>query len=320
MQLSIVITCCNDNEQCRETILSIRATAGYEPEILVIDDCSATPLSAGYITDDLQVKLIANTHRCGCGPSRTIGAHHATGDWLLIIDSHMRFLPGWYQEAEKCIKSQDALTLWCATCLGLDSDHMDPNHPVAEYRGATMNFFGPDRNKPSQNQVFEAVWIPKENHPKGNDVIPAIMGAAYFINRAWFHELGGLCYLRSWGCDEQILSLKAWMSGGDVRLMHDVRIGHKFLLAKERQGFRPPPGHVLWNKMFAISTLLPPNHAQTLLERLAASVPRDEQLDLKVATEMFKADCHTIAVERARNNALFTKSLSWYLKEFNITF
>jgi len=316
MKLSIIITCCNDNDECRQTIQSIRATAGDEPEIIVVDDCSATPLSAGYITPELNAKLVSNAHRCGCGPSRHIGALHATGDWLLIIDSHMRFTEGWFHPDMELFTD----TIYCATCLALDSKHMDPNNPVSEYHGATMNFYGPDRNSatPGKMQVFEAVWLPKDKQPNDGDEIPAIMGAAYFISRDWFFRLGATRFLRTWGCDEQMLSIKSWLAGGEVRMLKSVRIGHKFLLPDERQGFAPPMGHVLWNKIFAINTLLPEAMAERMMTLLQSNTPAKEQRDILAALDLMRRDWHLIAQERACNATIFKHDIRWYADKFGI--
>lgn len=319
MKLSIIITTCADNDECRETCKSIRATSGDEPEIIVVDDCSPTPMSAGYLPPELNVRIISNAQRCGCGPSRQIGALHATGDWLLIIDSHMRFENGWYDE-DNTIRGGDMdsypNTIYCATCLALDSQHMDPNNPVSAYHGATMNFYGPDRGKPDTMQVFEAVWLPKDKTPNNGDEIPAIMGAAYFISKDWFLHLGATRFLRSWGCDEQMLSLKSWLAGGECRMLKSVRIGHKFLLPGEHQGWRPPMGHVVWNKAFAISTLFKDDGLRNrMLDRLWQS---KESRDVEAAKQLLVRDYHIVGQERAYNASILKHDINWYSDKFQI--
>jgi len=327
--LSIVMASHNDADQTVITLSSIRETAPDDVEVIVVDDCSATPLKH-YVQEDEHTKLVTNRYRCGCGPSRHIGASHATGEWLLIVDSHMRFKRGWFEcweQINKCDlngsppvwRSGPPTTIFCATCCGLDTDHMDVNNPVSEYQGATMNFHGPDRHaKVPKDQVFEATWLPSKPVIEDGAEIPAIMGACYFISRDWFFHLGALRFLRTWGCDEQMLSLKSWLAGGSVRLAKLVKIGHKFLIdGKERQKFGVPPGHVLWNKFFAINTLLPREPAGRL-SALVASVYGREAHDLEAATRMYRDDYHLIAQEREYNRSIFTRDLAWYCKRFGI--
>src|SRR5438128_3220069 len=105
MILSILITNLNDSVQLKETISSIRLTAP-EAEIVVVDDASTEPFSFSPEGGGPDL-FIRNEARCGVGPSRHIGALHAAGDWLLIVDSHMRFVPGWYDLARASLSESD---------------------------------------------------------------------------------------------------------------------------------------------------------------------------------------------------------------------
>ena len=131
MKLSIIINDLNDHMECRATIQSIRTTSPAETEIIVVDDGSTEPL----VLDDPSVILIRNDVRAGGGPSRHQGAEAATGDYLLLIDSHMRFAPGWYAESEKRIVGRSG-TVHCASCMGLSEGNMDLvlTDTQAEYR------------------------------------------------------------------------------------------------------------------------------------------------------------------------------------------
>ena len=307
MKLSIVVSVCNDHwgkgAELWNTVRSIRETAGSAPEIIVVDDCSAT--AVGQATS--WVTVIHNRHRLGVGPSRHIGACYATGDILLITDSHMRYTPGWYEQVVRRVQDRPH-TLHCATCLGLDSNNMDVNHPNAEYHGATLNVHGPDRANRSQMQTMEVVWNTAGN-TEDDCELPAVMGACYFIPRKWFLELEPLRFLRGWGGDELMLSLKAWLSGGDVRLMKNVRIGHKFRLENERPVALWPESVLAWNKLFAARTLLP----SPLAERVEGFL-KVPQATLDFARE----SAGLIATEQARNRRLFRRDFYWFCEKFRI--
>jgi len=327
MSLSIVICTINDQEETAATIKSIRDTAGNEPEIVLVDDCSGTSLAGDWRFQNIpNLKLVSNRWRCGCGPSRHIGALNASGDWLLITDSHMRFATGWYEAFINRVYPPTSFgmtenylrTIYCATCLGLDRDHLDPLKPLAEYNGATYNFHGPDRNAPGKIQTLECVWIDRQHTPSDNDEIPAIMGAGYFIHKDWFLKLGATRFLKTWGCDELFLSMKSWLAGGSVRIMRSVRIGHRFPVKGEHKWFSLPPGHVLFNKIMAAHSLFPPDVAQRLEAKLLIPMSKADIQDVEAAKRLIRDDWGVIASEMALNKAMFSRDAKWLCDRFGL--
>lgn len=176
MSLSIIIASLNDQEETLATIQSIRATAGDEPEIILVDDCSGTSMARDWrFRNHLNLKLVSNSLRCGCGPSRHIGALHATGDWLLITDSHMRFTDGWLDNwvtASRSIPLDKVFsTVLCATCLGLDKNHMDPNTrspntTAPRSIGTAPTVTSPTGRKPSNACGSRTANCPKTTSPR----------------------------------------------------------------------------------------------------------------------------------------------------------
>src|SRR5882672_2230308 len=124
MTLSIIITTLSDSD-LPNTLHSIRETAGDLPEVIVVSDSPTFSFQDNTTGYD---HLIRNTQRCGVGPSRVIGLQHATGDYVLIIDSHSRFPQGWYEKVIARLEARPK-TLTCFEMCGLDSDHMDLNNP-----------------------------------------------------------------------------------------------------------------------------------------------------------------------------------------------
>lgn len=306
--LSIVIAAYNDNAELGATVGSIRETHEPDIEIIVVDDCSIMPVAR---IPGIS-KVVRNARRIGCGPSRYVGARHATGAYLLFVDSHMRFEPGWYMEAAHYLSPR---VLHCARCLGLGKD-MNVNAPVGQYSGATWNLCGPYKSGPYKdnprfNQILECIWATEREGD--NYEIPAIMGACYFINRDWFLQLDALRHLRIWGGDEQELSLKAWLSGGEIRLLKSVRIGHKFREGKVTSSF-VMPWHVLYNKLFVAHTCLPTDDAI----RLQMKMQREMQFG--IALKAIHSDWHLVETARAYNSRIFTRSFSWILERFNLPF
>lgn len=311
MNLSIIIASINDDE-LNATVRSIRDTAGDRPEVIIVDDQSSTPI----VCQDAN-RVIHNRWQCGCAPSRHIGAMSASGQYLLFIDGHSRFVPGWYEKAMTRLDARPT-TVHCATCIGLDFKNMDMTLPECpKYHGASFNFYGPDRNAAGKMQVFEPIWSTPE--PEDDAELAGVMGACYFMPRAWYLKIDPLRHLRYWGADETMIGLKTWFAGGDVRLMKNVAIGHKFwsptAKPKIRKFFEVPAGYVLWNKLFAIHTLMPPKLAETLEYHLKN---HEDGHAVSEAMKLLKTDWSIVATEQANNHRLFTRNVEWLANKFGL--
>jgi glycosyltransferase involved in cell wall biosynthesis len=129
--LSVCMTVLEDREEANLTIESIKETAG-DVDIVVVDDASKDPVDIKYSG----VSYKRNSSRMGVGPSRDVAVSMAKGSYAMIIDSHMRFKPGWYQNAMD--RLGDPMQAWNGCCLGLDADNMDINKPKGEYCGANL--------------------------------------------------------------------------------------------------------------------------------------------------------------------------------------
>lgn len=308
MTLSIVITNLADVD-LSNTICSIRDTAGSLPEIIVVNDGGFVALSEEASHD---VTVIRNEHRVGVGPSRHIGLLHAAGQFVMVCDSHMRFSENWYEKVMARIKDRPK-TLTCFACLGLDRDHMDVEHPKSVYYGATWNVFGQDPNDRHNTHVMEAVW--NKSNPGDDAEIPCVMGGAYIAPREWFLKISGLNLLRQWGEDETILSLRSWMFGGEVRIMSSVGIGHKFMVAGERQPFTVEKGMSLHNKLLVFYTLMPDDVRNTLIAKLHLVRGGGE---LSTAKQLIAANHHLIEVEKAIVQRESSRDFNWVMERFNI--
>ena len=330
MRLTIIANDLNDHEDLKQTLLSILATApGREIEMIVVDDFSKVPLTLGeeyweqHATENQTLTILRPPFRMGCGGSRHHGAVHSTGDFILFIDSHMRFTKGWYEAAEARIVGRPQ-TIHCACCVGLCEGNMDPEQTSGGlYTGATLNIFGPDKNAPGKVQVMEGVWkdhiseeAMRENPPRKvplQDVeIPCIMGACYFVPREWFFKIGGMPWLRQWGADEPLLAIKTWFAGGECRLLDTVRIGHKF---KDRQPYAVDFTAVLYNKVRMIMTCLGDKEAIFLTARLGATSQQTPGALAEIAR-----DRKAINAERDWNRNLFVRDLKWLSAKFAIPY
>lgn len=296
--MSIIIPVLNDNEELNLTIKSIRETSPSNVEIIVIDDKSDIPATV----EDPTVMLIRLEERKGVGATRWIGAHYATTDYLLFVDSHMRFDKNWYNNAIQRLTTNPWNVVWCATCIGLEEGNMDITRPKGSYNGAELLLYGG-----IENQVFEGKWIPEK---EGDEYeISCMMGACYFFHKKWFFHIKGTSSLLMWGSDEPLLSLKTWLAGGSIKIMKSVRIGHKFRSSSPYVTGIP---YLIYNKMRSMYMLLP----QPLYRKLQDKIPYDS--NKQEAINMLANDIIEIESEREYYKSIFTKDIDWLCEKFKI--
>lgn len=305
--LSVVIPCLDD-PSILDTVASIRETAPLDVQIVVVNDSSTINLGWHILKHSPNVVVVENRNRIGSGPSRHLGALYAAGEWLLHTDSHMRFTPGWLQQALEAITHTEhderatgqsiGSTVFCATMIALEADGSEHGR----YAGATLNVLGQDPGMVGDHypgakggqQVFEANWL--TNKPEHGAEIPCVMGACYFVQRDWYLALSPHRFLRSWGKEEEMLSVKTWLAGGKVRYLATVEIGHIFRGAKERVPYEIPQSHLLYNKLFCLWTLLPKELRTRLIEELGRTEPT---VHLERAKALIAQDVHIVTTEMA---------------------
>lgn len=275
----------------------MRKVSPQNLEILVVDDSSSNRV---FFERELNVRLFHNTYRTGAGASRHLGILNASNPYCLLVDSHMRFEAGWYEETVKALKTSPK-SFWCASCLAFTASH--PSYtmpPEGQYWGADFDF-----------AKFDGVWA--KERADGAE-LPCMMGACYLVpRRAYLQFGGGLQYLRGWGLEEMTLSLKAWLFGHDVRLMKNVRLWHRFRLPREGLPYTLYVWQVTYNRLFLIYTLLP----DEVGGRIIHGFPKDQAFHLAM-TEI-KKDWNIIVSEREYNRLTMKRSFDWLLRKFYIT-
>lgn len=300
-RLSICITCLNDNKEIPGTVQSIRETAGDKVEIIVVDDHSDTPVAADGID-----KVVRNKSRAGVARSRDIAAAHATNDYILLTDAHMRFYPQWHDSIMARIG--DPMQAWCGQCVAMHEHDMDINVPNRGlYHGARLVFLDEPPKQPPV--IFEGKWA--GSRKEDDYEISCFMGASYFINRDYYFKIGGLGALKHWGSDEPYLSTKIYLSGGSIRLCKSVQIGHQFRTSMQVP-YRSNAWCLLYNKLRAMKELLPPDTYRFMLSKFKPSN------NLSMAAMNIQKDEQAIAAQRERNGQLFVRDIGWLCDKFRL--
>ena len=229
----------------------------------------------------------------------------------------MRFEPGWYEKIMDKIRSKPE-TVWLGSCLGLDANNMDISKHRGAYNGATLNFYGVDKNLPldkQKNDFYRQVLEGKWHDHKDDEEVACLMGATYFVPKKLFFDLGGLQHLRKWGSDEPYLSLKIWLSGHEIRMARNVRIGHKFRL---NAPYETLPWEITWNKLWVLMTVLGEEPAtDVMLEHIRSVTPKP--IWTRIVEETVQ-QMPLIVETRKKYRGLFKHDLRWFCDKFKIPY
>lgn len=158
--------------------------------------------------------------KLGDGPAMTRhrGIEAATDcDVIVIVDAHMKFKGDVLKRMAKKVAKSGGLL--CARCY--HNDGCTWENGAGAYLGADIYLKGVDQNG---NQAIMWKWSSDKTFGKR----ACIGGACYVFRRDWYYKTGQcLSALPAWGCDEEALSITAWLSGHDPEVF-DGDVAHRW--------------------------------------------------------------------------------------------
>jgi glycosyltransferase involved in cell wall biosynthesis len=290
--ISVIIPALNESQpELNATVRSIRNTSEEQVEIIIVDDCSSIPVPAeDYIVRNLK-------HRVGGGAARHIGALQAGGDILVFTDSHCRFTPGWVKAVTHSLRP-GAPRLLCGQMLALEATDELPNHRGAYWGGKLVLH---DPTEKENRRILASKWRggpPQAIQPHRmipfTQEITACMGACYAIDRDFFFRIGGMSLLNGFGSEEEFLSMKTMLAGGDIIFVRDFQVGHRFRPKATRLPYRLELWEKYFNTLVTAHVCCPASIAEHLIGTLGLNV------DIQRARDAVKAHWHVIDAEATR--------------------
>ena len=250
MRVSFVITSRDEDPRTlTATIHGIKMTAlRYAYEIIIVDDGSHIPIRFNDDAED--IVLIRSEVAVGVSKARRKGCLSASGDVLIILDAHMSFDVEWLDHLLPAI---DDNAIYCCACW--------------DYALTAPRFWGADfvwDSERLRGLSFEPIRNPP---PTPISDAPMILGACYAFSARTYATLGGFSPLyKIWGYDEQDLSLRARISGLQIRCIRDAKVGH---LDIRTQNWALPPENLSFNLHALLATVL----EQKTLETILCAIP-----------------------------------------------
>ncbi len=249
-KLTVVIPFLNEYDEVANTVRAVRATAGNEVDVIVINDHSDDDYDYEQALNGLDVHYIYNEFRIGAAASKEKGARLVNTPYFLLLDAHMRcFTPDWHRRIVKVLDADDRQLLCCQSkALGKDKDGTvyDKGGVLTDGAFVTFNY---------HDYIPGIHWNEEIRHDRlPGDKIPCVLGAGYAASKRYWKLIRGLEGLMHYGSEETYISLKAWMEGGGCTLLPEVIFGHIY---RERPPYRIVTAQMHYNALFISCVLFP---------------------------------------------------------------
>jgi predicted RNA-binding Zn-ribbon protein involved in translation (DUF1610 family) len=190
--------------------------------------------------------IIPIEDKLGDGPAMTRhrGIEAATdADVIVIVDAHMTFDGDVLRAMAREVARKGGLQ--CAKCYHNEGCTWEGG--ATYYAGADIHYKGEDQNG---RQAILWKWSADQKPGKR----ACIGGACYVFRRDWYYETGQcLSALPAWGCDEEALSICAWLSGHWPRVF-DGKVAHRY---RPRTPWKAAARPIVTSRAAMLSAIVP---------------------------------------------------------------
>lgn len=293
--LTIIIPFLNEGVEVYNTVKSIRDTVDIDLNIILINDASTDEYDYKSVAIEFNVQYIVHSERKGVAASRDEGVNLCTTDYFLLLDAHMRFYQkDWASILIKELRERKNSLLCCQTVpltANESSEIVLVPKSVVTY-GAYINFDG--------SGSFAAAWNHIDPDPKKSVVdILCVLGATYATSKSYWLHLKGLSGLKSYGKDEELISLKVWLEGGKCILLKNIEIGHIY---RSIMPYEKRDRDFFYNLLLITELFLPDSYKEKLLTKI-----NKEYLD-SILTE-FETNKIKINKEKTHYKKIFKRNI-----------
>jgi len=216
---SAVIAYLNEGINLELTVTSVLAAERLPREVILVDDGSkerdADRCRALVEKMGVHFHHIIHDVRMGSGPSKHEGALASTSDLTVVLDSHMRVPWDFYNDMRTAYHNAPTSVHW-AVSTGFDRTSWRGNFTRMRYRDDLGHWAGEwcDPPSPSLGPSYRT---------------PCPYGGCYIIPREIMLRLGGYApLLNGYGCEEEWLAFRAWISGCEIRCVRDLVVPHQY--------------------------------------------------------------------------------------------
>lgn len=215
-RLTVIIPFLNENVEVRKTLESFCSYALTNIDIILINDASNDFYDYKAIADEFNALYLEHSSRKGVAASREDGIKNCKTAYFLLLDAHMRaYQMGWDRQIIEVLESDPTSIFCCCTKRILHDNTIIRDTHIG--CGCMLNLLD-----------LSYRWLNFNDLENRIIDIPCILGASYACSKQYWDYLHGLEGLRSYGLDEQFVSLKAFLAGGKCKLIGKIVFGHIF--------------------------------------------------------------------------------------------
>lgn len=284
--VSVIIACYNDHYWLSRTVAALyegHNTTSFE--VIVVDDCSDIPISEVLY---MPVRILRNRVHQGVGYCFDRGVNEAVGDTIVLMGSDVLVRDrSWLLEADLTAKTYPN-TIGAAVSYCFSPENQDfEDENIKKTYGADIRWIMEGWKKyikldgDYSDYVLDIVNAASINDEgvvkKWNYTVPCLIGAFYVTTKEFYQKIhgwdtdGGLNKgHQHWGGLEPWISIKAWMAGGEVRVIPNLHVGHIYGRLTHAGGVMAQRGvraDLRWyNKLFIVHTLFTEYERQGILK------------------------------------------------------
>jgi glycosyltransferase involved in cell wall biosynthesis len=278
-KITLVIPARGDEVLLQKTIDHAITVAGCEVDVIVVDNGITVPQPVGRNVKVVQPEI------AGTSAARHFGMMLAKTDVVVTIDAHVRLDRCWALNILQTFEdSQWHQTVACGHVGHLSAAFLPEDEPC--YHGARINWM----DTSAEPRALVARW---DAHTKPGSKIGAIMGAYYAMRADWYQAMCCPWQVnRSWGCDEELISIASYLSGGDCRILpEDCRAWHRFNTSTQIQYEHREIVEIINNRLRML-LLFPFESREIAACCQSMALPMPPPLDTDTLTTF--ADCYSV--------------------------
>jgi glycosyltransferase involved in cell wall biosynthesis len=307
-KLAVVIPFLNEGEEVYNTVKNIRETADQDVDIILTNDASTDGYDYKAVSEEFNTEYICHSGRKGVAASRDEAVALCKTDYFLLLDAHMRFFQNdWVAIILKELEKDNRVLLCCKSIALEKNDSgevVKSSNRFAVY-GTYIKFDDCDDSESLTNK-----WSAHDPDPESEVVdIPCVLGAAYACSKTYWQYLRGLEGLRSYGFDEQLISIKVWLEGGKCKWLKNIGAGHIY---RQAMPYAVENADMMYNRLLLAELFLDYERKQKVFK----SAQQQGRETYKCAFETLKQSYKMIAEQKKYYKEIFTRDMQFIL-EYN---
>lgn len=249
-ELTLIIPFLNEGREVYNTVKSFKDSADIEIDIILINDGSDDGYDYKAVAEEFDTIYIEHSERKGVASSRDEGIHLSRTEYFLLLDAHMRtFQNDWASILLKLLNQNKRSVFNCCTYSLNDDGSI--NEIIRKNDEKSLGAF-------MDLDDLSVKWLAANSESKDSTYeIPCILGASYACNKTYWKRLKGLSGLLYYGLDEQFISMKAYLEGGNCLAVRKIVFGHIFRESVDKVPYKTEGVHFILNKFFIAELLYP---------------------------------------------------------------